>query len=120
MINKESNVGITTVVNVKKRSISNIFFAVSVVLLYLIFFCVKVYAADVAPADPGETLWTALAGLVGTWVTRLGAVIMFIGAVMFGLGWKNDDADQKSRGVQTIIGGAIVTAVAAMVDVFFA
>ena len=50
-----------------------------------------------------DALWNTLAGLIETWVTRLGAVVMLVGGVMFGLGWKSDDAEQKSRGISTII-----------------
>lgn len=67
-----------------------------------------------------DTLWTTISELIGTWVTRLGAVVMFVGGVMFGLGWKSDDAEQKSRGISTIIAGAIVTAVAGLTATFFA
>lgn len=67
-----------------------------------------------------DTLWQTIAGLVQTWVTRLGGVVMFVGGIMFGLGWKNEDAEQKSRGVSTIISGAIVIAVAALTSTFFA
>lgn len=35
------------------------------------------------------------------------------------LGWKSDDAEQKSRGISTIIAGAIVIAVAGMTSQFF-
>ena len=45
---------------------------------------------------------------------------MFVGGIMFGLGWKSDDAEQKSRGISTIIAGAIVVAVAALTGTFFA
>ena len=38
---------------------------------------------------------------------------MLIGGIMFGLGFKNDDADSKTRGVQTLVAGAIVIAVGA-------
>jgi uncharacterized membrane protein YecN with MAPEG domain len=75
-----------------------------------------VQATDEGVADE---MWSTVTALVGTWVTRLGGVVMFVGGVMFGLGWKNDDAEQKSRGLQTLIAGAIVTALAAMVDTFF-
>lgn len=67
-----------------------------------------------------DAMWNTIANLIGTWVTRLGGVVMFVGGVQFGLGWKNDDADAKTRGVQTIIAGAIVTAVAALTGTFFA
>lgn len=67
-----------------------------------------------------DTLWTTISNLIKTWVTRLGAVVMFVGGIMFGLGWKSDDAEQKSRGISTIIAGAIVVAVAGMTATFFA
>jgi len=79
--------------------------------------------SSIPPSPPGtgtaDTLWNEMRDLIGTWVTRLGGVVMFVGGVMFGLGWKNDDAEQKSRGISTLIAGAIVTAVAAGVSMFF-
>lgn len=71
-------------------------------------------------AFAADALWTTIAGLIQTWVTRLGGVVMFVGGIMFGLGWKSDDAEQKSRGISTIIAGAIVVAVAALTGTFFA
>lgn len=75
---------------------------------------------SVASASEADTLWTTMSELIKTWVTRLGGVIMFVGGIMFGLGWKSDDADQKSRGISTIISGAIVIAMAALTSTFFA
>jgi len=98
----------------KKEKIFNVLLSVAVVLFYVSLFYIKTYA------DPADELWTTVSDLIGTWVLRLGGVVMFVGGVMFGLGWKNDDAEQKSRGVQTMIAGAIVAALAAMVDTFFA
>ena len=71
-------------------------------------------------ASGADTLWQTIANLIQTWVTRLGGVVMFVGGIMFGLGWKSDDAEQKSRGISTIIAGAIVVAVAALTGTFFA
>lgn len=67
-----------------------------------------------------DSLWTTISGLIQTWVTRLGAVVVFVGGIMFALGWKSDDAEQKSRGISTIIAGAIVMAIAALTGTFFA
>lgn len=83
----------------------------AVVLLVAVATSGTVFAAD--------ALWTTISGLIQTWVTRLGGVVMFVGGVMFGLGWKSDDAEQKSRGISTIIAGAIVVAVAALTGQFF-
>ena len=75
--------------------------------------------APVGGEASAEALWTTLSTLIGKWVLRLGGVVVFVGGVMFALGWKNDDAEQKTRGIQTIIAGAIVMALAGMVDIFF-
>lgn len=74
----------------------------------------------IAGATTADTLWTTISNLIKTWVTRLGGVVMFVGGVMFGLGWKSDDAEQKSRGISTLIAGGIVIAVAALTSQFFA
>ncbi len=78
---------------------------------------VMMYGMAFASAD---ALWNTISGLIQTWVNRLGGVVMFVGGVMFALGWKSDDAEQKSRGISTIIAGAIVVAISAMTGTFFA
>lgn len=87
---------------------------------------IVVMTASIASADgeakspeKAETLWKSMTTLIETWVTRMGGVVMFVGGVTFGLGWKSDDAEQKSRGISTLIAGAIVTAVAALAGTFF-
>lgn len=85
---------------------------IACVMMIAIMMCGTAFAAD--------ALWQTIANLIQTWVTRLGGVVMFVGGIMFGLGWKSDDAEQKSRGISTIIAGAIVVAVAALTSQFFA
>ena len=85
--------------------------------------CMMIVAAMSASfcfASGADALWNQIANLIQTWVTRLGGVVMFVGGVMFGLGWKSDDANQKSQGISTIIAGAIVVAVAQLTGTFFA
>lgn len=72
-----------------------------------------------ADVDRAEELWTQVSTLLEKWVTRLGGVIMFVGIITFGIGWRSEDAGQKISGMNTIIGGAIVCAGAAMVASFF-
>ncbi len=67
-----------------------------------------------------DSLWSTLSNEIKKWVTRLGGVIMFVGGIMFGLGWKSDDAEQRSRGVNTMIAGGIVIAIAQLTGTFFA
>lgn len=77
-------------------------------------------SGTVFAADNSDALWNTVAGLIEKWVTRLGGVIVFVGGIMFGLGWRSDDAEQKSRGVSTMAAGGIVIAVAALTSQFFA
>ena len=83
------------------------------VALVVVTICGTVYAGD------ADSMWTDIADTIKKWVTRLGGVVMFVGGVMFGLGWKNDDADAKTRGINTIVAGGIVTAVATITSSFF-
>jgi len=88
---------------------------------FLFFFALLIYLvfSGVVFAD-AEDLWNTVAELIGKWVLRLGGVVIFIGGILFGLGWKNDDAEGKSRGISTMVSGGIVAALAVMVDQFFA
>lgn len=85
---------------------------IACLLMVAVMMCGTAFAAD--------ALWQTIANLIKTWVTRLGGVVMFIGGVMFGLGWKSEDPEQRSRGISTIIAGGIVVAVAAITGQFFA
>jgi len=85
---------------------------IACLLMVAVMMCGTAFAAD--------ALWQTIANLIKTWVTRLGGVVMFVGGVMFGMGWQTEDATQKSRGISIIISGAIVLAVAGIAPQFFA
>lgn len=53
-----------------------------------------------------------------TWFRRIGAVVALIGAIMFGLAIKNNDADQKQNGLVTMIAGIVVAAICQAADMF--
>lgn len=115
-------------VKATKKGCGKVMRFLSMSLTMAMFYVTTVGATAASPApspapaggDAAETLWTTLTALIGKWVLRLGGVVVFVGGVMFALGWKNDDAEQKTRGIQTVIAGAIVMALAGMVDIFFA
>lgn len=52
------------------------------------------------------------------WVQRGGMVIAFVGALMFAAGWRNDDADSKARGVNTLISGFMIAGIASAYTAF--
>lgn len=84
------------------------------VMLVAVMMCGTVFASG------ADALWNTISNLIRTWVTRLGGVVMFVGGILFGLGWKSDDAEQKSRGASTMVAGGIVLGVAALTNTFLA
>jgi len=90
-------------------------FKKSVLALYSMAFVfamssITSFAASAAPSG-AEGKWDAAIGFITPWITRLGGAVMLIGAVEFGLAFKNDDAEGKTKGMRTLIAGAIVIAV---------
>lgn len=75
-------------------------------------------AVCAAPDGNAETMWSTLTKLITTWSFRLGGVVVFVGGIMFALGWKSDDAEQKTRGIQTVVAGAMVCAIAGSASIF--
>lgn len=71
-----------------------------------------------AGGDEGEAMFNEIIGWFATWIGRIGLVVGFIGAVMFGLAIKNDDADAKTRGLMTMASGFVVFAVTKALDLF--
>lgn len=53
-----------------------------------------------------------------TWIRRVGALIGFVGAVMFALAIKNNDAEQKQNGLLTMVAGFVVVAVCTAINMF--
>ena len=51
-----------------------------------------------------------LTNYFGDWLTKIGGLIMFAGAIMFALGWTRDDADSKTRGLMVLAAGALLVA----------
>lgn len=90
---------------------------VAVCLMVTMLMGTVVFAAG-GPAE--DALWLTLTATIEKWVKRLGGVIMFVGGVMFGVGWQSNDANQKSQGISTIAAGGIVIAVASLASTFFA
>jgi len=52
------------------------------------------------------------------WLIKIGAVVMMVGGVMFALGWQREDADGKTRGLQTLMAGAMVAAIGVSPSIF--
>lgn len=48
-------------------------------------------------------------------VVALGSLVAVVGGIQTGVGFKDDNADGKTRGFQTLIGGAIIAAVGGVI-----
>lgn len=53
-----------------------------------------------------------------TWLRRIGAMVALVGAIMFGLAIKSNDAEQKQAGLLTMVAGFVVFAVCLATDMF--
>ena len=54
-------------------------------------------------------------GVLGPGIVALGSLVAVVGEIQTGVGFKDDNADGKTRGFQTLIGGAIIGAVGALI-----
>lgn len=98
-----------------KRAFLSAYIALAICDLYAI----RAQAAGTSGTN-ADAKWDAVIGFILPWITRLGGVVILIGAIEFGLAFKSDDAEGKTRGMRTIIAGCIVTAVGASSSTFLA
>ena len=74
--------------------------------------------AFAAGGSEGVDTFNTVVEFIVDWVARIGLVIGFIGAVQFAMGFKDDSADGKTRGLMCLASGFIVFAVAKAYDMF--
>lgn len=74
--------------------------------------CSVVASADDATA---QGMIDKIMGVLKPGTVALGSLIAVVGGIQTGVGFKDDNADAKTRGFQTLIGGGIVAAVAAVI-----
>lgn len=76
--------------------------------------------APVNVVGAAEDKWNAVIDFLLPWIQRLGGVVILIGAIEFGLAFKSDDAEGKTKGLRTVIAGCIVFAVGLSANIFLA
>lgn len=69
-------------------------------------------------SNSGVESFNKIINFFAEWIGRIGLVVGFVGAIMFGLAIKNDDADAKTRGLMTLASGFVVFAVTKALDMF--
>ena len=79
---------------------------------------VTAFAEGTTGGGEGVETFNTVVEFIVDWVARIGLVVGFIGAVQFALGFKDDSADGKTRGLMCLASGFIVFAVAKAYDMF--
>lgn len=72
--------------------------------------------ADGGTNGGAEGTINTIIGLLKTWIPRLGALLVVVGGIQLGIGFKDEDQTGKTRGMQCMIGGAIVAAIGSAVS----
>ena len=75
-----------------------------------LFVTLSAIAITIAPPGPPKPAYQNTINFFITWLRRIGWFIAFIGAVMFALAIKHEDAEQKQKGLITMVAGFVVAA----------
>ena len=65
-----------------------------------------------------DTAYENVMNFIVTWIRRLGAAVALFGGIMLALGFKDNDADSKEKGIKTMIAGFVVWAICAGISMF--
>lgn len=82
------------------------------------FLMLTATSAYASSATPGMDTFDGVIDVVATWLGRIGLVVAFFGAVQLALGFKNDDADGKVRGMKTLASGFLVYGITQSMSLF--
>lgn len=96
------------------RSVRKITIGVMAAMMMMSVMNIQCFAAGTEGVDT----FNKVVEFIVDWVARIGLVIGFIGAVQFAMGFKDDSADGKTRGLMCLASGFIVFAVAKAYDMF--
>lgn len=104
----------------RSRAIHRLSVGFMVVMMLSSLFGITAFAddADAAAGGEGVETFNTVIEFIVDWVARIGLVVGFIGAVQFALGFKDDSADGKTRGLMCLASGFIVFAVAKAYNMF--
>lgn len=79
---------------------------------------VVMLAGEGSGSASADASYTKVINFFITWIRRIGAMVALVGAIMFGLAIKNNDAEQKQAGLLTLVAGFVVVAITTAVDMF--
>lgn len=79
--------------------------------------------ASLVPFDEIQTIsfvakYASVLKLIAGWSEYLGLAMAFFGAVQLGYGYKSEDADEKNKGIRSVIAGLVVYAISGSASFF--
>lgn len=105
--------------NAKRRKIS---LSLTMMLTTMMLTAASAFADDTSGGGGGsgeaEAMFDKTIVFFADWIGRVGLVVAFVGAVMFGFSVKSDDPEGKQRGLTTMVAGFIVFAVTKSLNLF--
>ena len=105
--------------NQKNKKFAKIFTVLFTIAVVTPLCAVTAFAAGGAGGGGGsEAAYQSTITFFITWIRRIGMMVAFVGAIMFALAIKNNDAEQKQAGLITMIAGFIVAALCAASSMF--
>lgn len=66
-------------------------------------------------ASEADEMLQQIEKILKDWIPKLGAMLVAVGGIQLAIGFKDEDTTGKTRGMQTIVGGAIVIAIAGII-----
>lgn len=106
---------LVAVTNATGRAMNTKAGRLALVLPVAMQFCTLTASAEGANDADAQGMINAIMGVLKPGVVALGSLVAVVGGIQTGVGFKDDNADGKTRGFQTLIGGAIIAAVGAIV-----
>lgn len=73
---------------------------------------------DLVNQTDGDDEWNQVAAFFVKWIGRIGGLIGFIGAIMFAVAFKQNDADGKEKALWTLGAGFMVAAICGAAHIF--
>lgn len=79
-------------------------------LLIAVPLAISCLAVTVSAATADEMI-TSIETVLKKWIPKLGGMLVAVGGIQLAIGFKDDDSTGKTRGMQCMVGGAIVAAI---------
>lgn len=107
----------TTKTNNMVKKATKVIWSVYAAITAMIMSSVCAFAEVAGPTAGGgggidaKAAWNSIFDAIQPFLYGLGGVLVLVGGISIGLGWKSEDSEGITRGVRTLIAGVAVIAV---------